>query len=329
METLGVGLISCGVMGSDLARNLVKIQRARLIAVCDEIEDAAKKLAAELDVPHETEYRRLLARRDLDAVIIASPCFLHREMVEAAAAAGKQIYCEKPLGLNVADCNAMIAATKNARVKLMVGHVLRYHPQQRRIKEWVASGELGAPTCMSVHRLGGGWSGVWAKHWRNQRAQCGGVLLEVNIHEIDWMRWVCGDVVRVQAIGKNFISPNLDYEDIILLTMQFANGAFGLLHSSIASAQGGYGGQLDLVEGSISFPQLWGNTLVVSKTAAKEKITLELPKTDPPVQQELTDFVESVLNDRQPPITGADGRAAVAIAEAAYQSIATGKPVAL
>ena len=153
MDKLGIGLVGCGVMGSDLARGLVKVPRARLVAVCDAAEEAAKKLATELSIPDETDHRRLFDRKDVDAVIIASPCFLHRPMVEDAARAGKQIYCEKPLGLNVADCDTMIAAAKKARVKLMVGHVLRYHPQQRKVKELVASGELGAPTCMSVHRL--------------------------------------------------------------------------------------------------------------------------------------------------------------------------------
>lgn len=325
METLGVGLISCGVMGGDLARNLVKIPRARLAAVCDADAAAARKLGAELGAPQETDFRRLLERRDLQAVLIASPCFLHREMTEVAAAAGKHVFCEKPMAVTTAECDAMIAAAKKARVKLMIGHVLRYHPLQRRVKELAAGGELGAPICMSVHRLSGGWSGVWARPWRQQRAQCGGLLLEVNVHELDWMRWVCGEVVAVCAVGKNFSSPSLDYEDTLLLTMQFQSGAVGLLHSSIASAQGGYGGRMDLERGSVAFPQLWGNSLTVAR-ATGEKVSIELPPADTsPVQQELADFVASVLADREPPITGADGRAAVAIAEAAYRSVATGK----
>ena len=341
MDSLGIGLISCGTMGCDIARQLVKIPTARLITVCDADETAARRLANEISsscqsakigkVTYDLDYRRLLESKDVDAVCIASPPFLHLSMALDSASAGKQIYCEKPLAIRVGDCDAILAAVQKARVKLMVGHVLRYYPVHRKIKELATNGNLGHPLCMTVYRLGGGW-GSGERPWRKDREKCGGALLEINVHEIDFMRLVCGEIDTVQAVGNNYVSPQLNYEDVVVVLLRFRNGSIGSLHASIVSALDDYGGRLDLTRGSVTFPALWGNQpLTVRRTNEKKSLLLPVDdrQLDPPLRQQMADFVDAVLADREPPITGRDGRAAVAIAEAAYESITTGEPVKL
>jgi myo-inositol 2-dehydrogenase/D-chiro-inositol 1-dehydrogenase len=186
---------------------------------------------------------------------------------------------------------------------------------------------------MMVHRTGGGWGGAWGQSWRMSKEQSGGTLMEVNAHEIDFIRWVCGEAQQVYAGGGNYITPQMDYPDIALVTITFGNGAVGFLHASQATLFGGYGGRLDCTEGSAEFPTIWGEHAGVRYRRKDASETTFLPLAEMnvgnPVQKELAAFVEAVRTDTDPPVTGRDGRAAVEIAQAAYQSIETGQAVAL
>lgn len=322
-----LGLIGCGEMGSDLARNAQQLETASVVAVSDVDETRARRLGGELGAHVFFDYVKMLAQPDVDAVLIASPPFLHRPMVEAAAQAGKHIFCEKPMAPSVADCDAMIHHIEKAGVKFQIGHVCRFHATHSKVRELVASGKYGSPIAMLVHRIGGKW-GAHHPHWRRKRALCGGVLMEVNAHEIDFMRFVCGDVVAVSAVGGQYLDNQLDYPDVALVLMQFASGAVGMLHSSMASAAGGYGGRVDLTGGSILFPHIWGSkddaVEIQPFGGERERIPLSELRVETPVRAEVRAFVNALLDDTEPPITAHDGRAAVAVAEAAYSSIERG-----
>jgi len=332
MTKLGVGLISCGVMGTSLAKACNELEHARIVAVSDIDKEKAEKLAKELNAPYDLDYHNLLGRKDVEAVIVASPGFLHREMTVAAAKTKKHVFSEKPMATNLADCDAMIAACREAGVKLMVGQVCRFHGVHSKVKELASSGEMGKPTCMMVARIGGGWGGVWAQSWRMSLAKSGGALMEINAHEIDFMRFVCGDVQSVQAVGGKYRQLDADYPDIALVSLRFKSGAVGLLHSSMATAIGAYGGRVDCANGSINFPTIWGKDAGITygkfgeaaKTIPAADIKVELP-----VRHELRCFVDAVLKDETPAVPGEEGRAAVEVAVAAYRSIETGKPVEL
>lgn len=322
-----LGLIGCGGMGSDLARNAQQLETASVVAVSDVDETRARRLGEELGARVFLDYAELLAQPDVDAVLIASPPFLHRPMVEAAAQARKHIFCEKPMAPSVADCDAMIHHIEKEGVKFQIGHVCRFHATHGKVRELVASGKYGSPIAMLVHRIGGKW-GTNHPHWRWKRTLCGGVLMEVNAHEIDFMRFVCGDVVAVSAVGGQYLDDQLDYPDVALVLMRFANGAVGMLHSSMASAAGGYGGRVDLTGGSILFPRIWGGKddaiEIHPFNSERERLPLSELRVETPVRAEVRAFVNAILNDTEPPITAYDGRAAVAVAEAAYSSIEHG-----
>lgn len=332
METIGIGVIGCGGMGRSLANGANAVEGIEIVCVSDLQDDLAKSLAENLETNYTTDYHKLLENEKIDAVLIASPPFLHSKMAVDAANAGKHVFSEKPMAPTLEDCDAMLAAASDNDIKLTIGLVCRYHATHSKVREIVHSGELGAPVNMLVHRLGGPWRGGHRTPWRLERAKSGGSLMEINAHEIDFMRWTCGDVKSVYAAGGRFVQEDTDYPDVVLASLNFVNGAVGLLHSSHAAAVGGYGGRVDCEKGSIYFPQIWGGDASIQiKTFEGEGRSIRIGdiKVPPPVQQEIRVFADSIRKDTNPPITGTDGRAAVEIALAAYQSVESGTPVDL
>lgn len=155
--------------------------------------------------------------------------------------------------------------------------------------------------------------------------------MEVNAHEIDFMRFVMGDAESVYAVGGQYVQKGSDFPDIVVISIRFKNGGVGMLHSSQASVIGGYGGRLDCTEGSAVFPAFWGENLRYKRLEGEE-ISLSsegLSSDESPVHQEIRAFCEAVLKGEDPPVSGADGRAATEIALAAYRSVETGAPVGL
>lgn len=324
MSTLRLGLIGAGNMGLSLARAAKERDDVRFVAVADPMPEAAQKAAAELGGAALTAYPDLLAREEVDAVLVATPNFAHREVVVAAAAAGKQIFCEKPMALCVADCDEMIAAAQRAGVKLMVGQVLRLNPGFARARQLACSGELGRPLSVAVER-----SSFWGlKGWRLQRELTGGVLFEVNVHELDFMRAVLGDAQSVFAAIPDAMIPESDIPGINYVTVQFKNGGVGLLNSNVLLPQGQYQVAITCERGSIRCG--WSN--VEYQVAGGEKQSIpadELAAMPRGVAVEIGSFVDWVLRDKPPIVTAQDGRAAVELAEAANRSGASRQPVAL
>ncbi len=333
METIGVGVIGCGGMGRSLATSAQAVKGLEVISVSDVEQTLAEKLASDLGTSYTLNYHELLADERIHAVLIASPPFLHSQMAVDAANAGKHVFSEKPMAPTLEACDAMISASEENGVKLTIGLVCRYHATHATVHEIVQSGTLGAPVCMMVHRIGGPWrSGYSHTPWRLERAKSGGSLMEINAHEIDFMRWTCGEVDAVHGTGGRYIQHESDYPDVVLASLQFKSGAIGLLHSSHVSAVGGYGGRIDCEGGSIYFPQIWGAdaTLQIKPfDGESERIKIAGIKTPPPVEEEIRVFAAAIRNDTPPSITGLDGRAAAEIALAVYQSVENGQRVSL
>ncbi|MEW6358844.1 MAG: Gfo/Idh/MocA family oxidoreductase [Planctomycetota bacterium] len=323
MAKLAVGIIGCGPMGQSLAKGCAALDQVEIKAASDVNQELLDKFCSDFKAKGYSDYREMIDSAGLDAGIVASPPFLHREMVGALADAGLHVFCEKPMAPTVADCDVMIEQCQDKNVKLMIGQVCRYHAIHSKVKELVAGGGLGRPLCMIVRRLGGGFGGIWRKEWRTQRALSGGNLMEINAHEIDFMRWVCGEAASVSAVGVDHPQSQNDYPDAVVTAMYFKGGAVGSLHSSAISPIGEYGGRVDCERGSLHFPAIWGEGSGIHiKTEQETKfIPASEIKVETPVTHELRVFFDAILKDEDPPITGVDGRAAVEIAQAAYLSI--------
>ena len=333
MGDFGIGLVGAGGMGKSLVLEANQIEGVEVVFVSDLDEDRARSLAEEVNASYTLDYHGLLCDDRIHAVFVASPPFLHATISIDAMNSGKHVFCEKPMATTLKDCDAMIKTAEQNQVNLGVGLVCRFHATHSKVREIVVSEQLGKPISMHVHRIGGPWQGgSYHTDWRMQREKCGGFLMEVNAHEIDFMRWTCGEIKKVYAAGGTYIQHEADYADLVVASLNFENGAVGLLHSGQVSAIGGYGGRVDCEKGSIFFPQIWGGD---SKIQIKrfdgsgEDIPISSIEVESPVRAEIRAFIDATIDGVTPPVAGADGRAATEIALAAYGSIETGDPVDL
>jgi len=319
------GLIGCGVMGRELGLAVSEhVADAAVVAAFDPYRPNVETFCEGSGAVPMDSLEALLARGDVDAVIVASPSNLHRDQTIAAAAAGKHVFCEKPMALSLADCDAMAAACEASRVKLMVGHSMRLYPLTRRLLEIVREGELGLPLfafgSYFFARFNDRPSGVW----HLDRSGSGGLLFHMAIHQIDLLQAAFGPAERVQYLGGKYGEQVHDFHDVCSLLLRFRAGTTATLVSSGIS------------------PVLWREmTFLFSRGFARldspwsyleygpDEAHLargqpnEIPGPDA-VPMELGSFVRWVLDDEPPVLTAKEGRAAVAVAEAARRSEESG-----
>lgn len=330
MGQLGVALIGCGGMGRNLGKQLITLDEARLVGVTDVDADAAARASSELGAPIFPDAKTLIDRDDVDAVIIATPGFLHRQHTELAAAHGKHVFVEKPIATNLDDCDAMIAAVKQAGVQMTVGQVLRYYPTWWQILELVRRGDIGRPLGIAATRVNsGGWTG-WPASWRNSLELSGGLLMEVNAHEIDFMCQVCGEVERVYAEADHYLEDPSDYPNLYFVSLRFKGGAVGMLHATTLSTMNNFTGTVQGDEGTIVYTGGFGPTAEIRysrRDGEPQTIRIADLQLEPPIRQELRLFFQALQNGTPAPITAIEGRHNVAIALAAYESARTGQPV--
>ena len=272
-------------------------------------------------------WRRCLARADIGAVLIASPNFLHKEHTLAAAAAGKHVFCEKPMALSVADCDAMLGATARAGVKLMVGHSTRLMPPMRRLRAVVESGELGRLLFGQANYWFTGFKQRDSGVWHLERAKCGGLFYQMGIHQIDLFHAIFGPTRRVQYVGGRYGAQIRDFDDIATILLEFASGATGSITvcgmAPVVSTDMGF----ILSDGYVKSEGSWGR--LEFGRDPEHRTVLGPGECEGPggVQMELASFVRWVQHGEAPVLTGAEGRAAVAVAEAADRAKETGAPV--
>ena len=324
---LKVGVIGCGAMGSNLARNCAALAGAKISATADVEEKRARQLAEELNAECFRDYRELLGGA-VDAVIVAVPNLLHAEVSATAAKAGKHVFCEKPMALSVAECDAMIEAARRRGVALMIGQSERYDPVFAKAKEIVDSGLIGEPFSIHVERIDGIDWGAHGAAWRRRRKMSGGMLFHCNVHEVDYMRYVCGDVDRVSALMSKNVAEDIDYEDTAHVQLHFRSGAIGTLVAGHCSALPGIGGKVHCTKGTVHF---WRQEAVTYNTFGGEPVHIpaEEIEAEPAVRRELREFVESARKGEPPTIRGEEGRKVVEVIEAAYRAAAEGREVAI
>ncbi|MFZ5829788.1 MAG: Gfo/Idh/MocA family oxidoreductase, partial [Planctomycetota bacterium] len=204
---LGIGVIGAGRAGMIHARNFAfgRIAGARLVAVVDPVEAALRQAREELQVPRTcSDFREGISDPDVGALVVATPSVDHCEIVVAAAQAGKHILCEKPMAMNAAECDAMLAAVERAGVKLQIGFMRRFDAGFVAAKQRVDAGEIGRVVLVKSLTHGP----TTPKPWMYDIRKSNGPLSEVNSHDIDTLRWFSGsEFEEVYAIAGNYRSP--------------------------------------------------------------------------------------------------------------------------
>jgi scyllo-inositol 2-dehydrogenase (NAD+) len=324
-KKLGVGVLGVGEMGRRHAENLRRlVPNAQLVAVADALEDRARQVAGELEIEKSFgSLEALLDCKNVDAVVIATPDKFHAPAVSVAAAAGKAILCEKPLALDLADARAALATVDKHKIYFQVGFMRRYDPAYSAAMKSIEAGEIGVPVIFKS--LGRDKEGPPLSYYRSQ---INGMLFYTNtIHDFDLARWLMQDeVTEVNAFTTSAIRPEVtQFGDVVasLVNLKFSKGAIGNIESH-AQAQYGYDVRTEVVgsKGSIQVGSLHRTpaTFLTTNGSVTPIAAYFLSTFADAYLAEVRDFVDRILNDRPPSVTGEDGLKALTLAAAAEES---------
>lgn len=327
--TINVCLIGTGRAGMIHAINFNSaIQNARLIALCDPSAENLNSAQGQLNCPLTyNDYREALKNSDIDAVVIVTPTKYHKEIAIAAAKMKKHILCEKPMAMDEVECQEMIDAAKENNVKLQVGFMRRFDANFLHAKEIVMAGEIG--DVVMVKSLTRGPS--TPKPWMFDTSISAGPIGEVNSHDLDTLRWYAeSEVKSIYAIGGNFRSPEMaaqypDYYDTVSMSLVFENNVIGAIDGA-QFVRYAYDARAEIVgtQGCILIGDQHKYSVV---TATRNgKVTRESMNSWTYLFREAyvnedQSFINSILNDTEPEVTGYDGKMAVNLVKSGLTSL--------
>lgn len=328
---LGIGVIGGGEMGSRHACNLRRLApEARLLAVADVDLERARRLAEELEIERAFgRIEELLDCKDINAIVVACPDKFHAETIQSAAAAKKDIFCEKPIATNLADAYAALEAVKKFGVRLQIGFMRRYDPAHQEAMKRIAAGEIGEPVIFkSVGR------DKDAPPISCYQSQVNGMLFyNSTIHDFDSARWLMQDeVTDVHAYTTAAIRPEVEkYNDVVasVVNLKFARGAIGNVESYVQALYA-YDVRTEVVgsRGSVFIGSLQKAPITFLSANGSMKILADhyLSRFADAYLMEINDFVHKALYDLPLRVSGEDGLKALAIAVAAERSHLQDRP---
>lgn len=329
METVNIGFVGTGNNARSHAGGLAGVPQARIVAAADVNEAAVGAFAAAHDVAETcADYRAVLENPAVHGIVISLPHALHAEVAIAAAQAGKHVLCEKPLGVSVAECDAIIAACREANMNLMVGHTHRFIHEHMRATELMRAGAIG--DVLHIHDSIQSPNREKDMGWRGVRALAGGgVFMDNGVHSADRLRWWSGSEVTAITARVGHYGARTEGEDHGVAYLEFANGATATMEISLIAAPV-LGRCRAVVTGSAGAMEIatWRH-LKVAGAEAENWETYTFPQNRSQFVREDGEFVASILEGREPLVTGEDGKRAVAIVQGIYQASASGKTVYL
>lgn len=315
----------------------------KLVAACDANENAAKSMANEFGMDaFYTNVQGLLERKDIDAVSICLPHFLHADLTVAAAKAQKHVLCEKPMATTLEGCDRMIKAAEEAGVKLMIAENHRFLPAHIEIKKLVAEGRIGE---IFLARAYEGVSEIPRlldpDHWGATPDRAGGgTLMDEGVHRCAVLRWLLGDIAFARAcwLEKLVVEAENKAEDNAIMLLKFKSGAIAevVVSETVVSPPTN---RLELygTEGTILEDHAWQKPVMVYSTKpGPRSYEWETPEVEHEPYpgyyrisfgNEVKHFVDCIVEDKEPEMPGEDGKAAVEMVLMGYLSARTGKIV--
>ena len=330
-KVIRFGLIGAGRIGAVHGRSTAtRVPAARIIRVADPLSDAARALARELGIPSaDTDAAAIFQDPAVDAVLICSSTDAHADQVIAAARAGKHIFCEKPVDLDLKRLDEVLSVVARAGVKLQVGFNRRFDPDFARMQEVITSGGIGVPEILRIT------SRDPAPPRPAYVAVSGGMFLDMTVHDLDMARFLMGrEVTEVHVTAGVLVDPAIGEAgdvDTALLSLRFERGAIGAIDNSRRAAYG-YDQRAE-VHGSLGMVQNENHApdQVLLTTGAGTSTPLPhhffMTRYLASYEAEIRAFVEAVAGDTAPPVGGEDARQALILGLAAKRSVATGAPV--
>jgi UDP-N-acetylglucosamine 3-dehydrogenase len=324
---LKAAVIGVGSMGRQHARVYTEIGLTELVGVADAMTERGERVTAKFGVPGYADYRELLEKERPDLVTVAVPTCDHRVVAEAALQAGAHVLVEKPIAVTVGEGNALVRLARSLGRKLMVGHIVRFNPAIRALKQHMDAGELGRVYQIACRRVGPFPS----------RIRDVGVVVDLAPHDLDIMRFLSDDeATRVFAETEQQI--HTEHEDLLTGLIRFRRGITGLLEINWltpvkireVSVLGEHGmfrvddltQDLYFHENAAAAVTSW-NALSMLKGVSEGRMIRYPMQRYEPLKAELEAFATAVLNDKPAPVTGEDGIAALRLALALVESSKT------
>ena len=334
MARLNVGLIGVGRLGRVYARDLAgRIPETRLVAVADPMVSAAEEVAREFDVPHAyNSAEALIEDSSVDAVVIVTPTHVHREQVVAAAARKKPTFCEKPPALSLPEIAEMKRAIDSSGMFFQMGFMRRFDPGYAAAKKQIDAGRIGMPLVFKATSRDPFRPSL---EYANP-ASSGGMLIDMGIHDFDLARWFMGDVESVAAIGATIAYPELKTVgdiDNAIASLTFTSGKLGVVD---LTRSGIYGYDISTeilgLEGTIRIGYLRETPILVMTKAngvSHDTVPYFMERFRDAYTNQLQNFAQNVLQQREPPITIDDGMEALRVGVAATRAQRSGTTVAV
>jgi len=355
MKKIRIALIGPGKIAHLHAKELVKSEKAEFVAVCGRTPSKTEAFAAQYGIRPYDDLEEMIRQAKVEALMVCTPHPNHRDPVVKAATLGVHCLIEKPMAISLHDCDDMLKAARQNKVTLGVISQRRFYEPVRRMKEAIDQGKIGQPVLGHVIMLG--WrdeayyrSDPWRGKWKTEG---GGVLVNQAPHQLDLFQWLMGPIDQVYGMTRNFNHPYIEVEDTALAVVQVKNGAVGNILLSNSQKPGIYGkihihgsngasvgaqteggamfiaGQTSVLEppvndiwtipGEENLPEQWKHldTGLFNRIDAAEYY----------IGLQINDFVEALLEGREPLVTGEEGRKTVELFTAIYRSDRDNIPV--
>ncbi len=330
---IGVGVIGTGRIGKLHIEHLSQnIPEADLVAICSLDTKTAESLAEQFKIPTiTTDYLTLISNSQIDAVIVASSTDTHVEICQAAAAAGKHIFCEKPIALDLDQIDETLASIEDAAVKFQVGFNRRFDKNFMQVHEAIESGEIGDPHILRIT------SRDPAPPPIEYVKISGGMFLDMTIHDFDMARYLIREEVdEIYAVGGVRVDPIIGEVgdiDTAIITLRFQNGVLATIDNS-RQAVYGYDQRVEVFgsKGMISVENPLTNSVNFS---GREGSRAALPpyffieRYKEAYLSEMEAFIRCIMEDTEPAVTGVDGRVPIVIGYTALKSLRENRPVLL
>lgn len=330
MKSIQLGIIGAGRIGRLHAENLIRIAGANVLAVSDMYPDQVREWAVSIGIPQVYgHYRELLEHPAVDAVLICSPTDTHADILTEAVQAGKAVFCEKPVSFDWRLTAKALSVAERSGVPLQIGFNRRFDPNFRTVKAWVEEGKIGDVHMVKIT------SRDPSPPSHDYVRSSGGLFMDMTIHDLDMSRYLSGsEITEVYASGGVLIDPaigGLGDIDTALLSLKFANGAFGVIDNS-RKAVYGYDQRVE-VFGSAGCVNADNDFPSSARLMDSEGVHGEKPKCfflerySQAYRAEMDDFLAAVRGEKPVPVTGYDGLQAELAASAARLSLREGRPV--
>jgi len=327
-----VGIIGTGRIGCIHARNLCNLPDADLVAIADVAPEPAARCAEACGIPNvHNSHHKLLEDSSIEAVVICTNTQSHGMLIEEAAASGKHIFCEKPIALELDVIDKALHAVATAAVKLQIGFQRRFDPSFRKAREMILAGEVGKPHIVRIT------SRDPEPPPLDYVRTSGGIFLDMTIHDFDMVRFLIRDeITALQSFGSVLIEPAIGVAgdiDTAVTAIQFAGGTLATIDNSRKCVYG-YDQRVEVfgAAGMISV----GNKASVSTVTSDERgihgpvpLHFFTERYADAYLEEMKSFLQAIILDREPEVTGVDGRIPVVMAYAALRSLSERRPVCL